>query len=587
MEKGEGNVMTDETIASDIRAYASDLASEYAERDELLRHMEDIYLLKWGEQSKLEQQFAHMYITKSPSGRNAIKAALRLMTATYPKINVPPGMHEDIGQDMADEIEKACSMMLRASDRIVGQPLHMDACLSGLLYDEIHISVNSTSDLVEYARGGSKAQQVRAQRAAAATPFLFRVHNPIGCYADYDHLGLRAWARRVTMSRQEIIETYGSAAGQIIESHGKSMRGGPLDTYDVWTYYDTEWYACWIDGSDEMIHMDRHELPTIPVVVQRVEGSHLFSSVSDRSEPFLFGLWTSGLWNRQNLMLSAQYTNAATALWPQLVYVGPEGTEPYIDLSNPMGIVRVPPGAALDTFKKNLIDPALTQMWALAERLGEESTIYKQVAGGGLGQGETFSAISLLNQAGRLPLISIQRKAGWAMGDMFRVAFAIMRDGGGRYAARADGKYLEIRASDIPEDLEVEVSLDAQLPQDKLQLANIFNMLEGKLPQEWLIENVLGINQPQEIVRQVMTEQATKMQFQMYLQRMAQQAMARDQAQAQMAEQMQMQSPPMAPQANPMMGGLPREMLMGGAQGPRRPPGEEGGGMYESEFAGV
>lgn len=565
-------------IATDIQAYALDLAQQYSERDDLLENMEHIYLLKWDEEDKLRKQFAHMYITKSPGGRNAIKAALRLMTATYPTVNVPRELHEEIGRDIADNIERMASMMLRASDRIIGQPLHMDVCLSGLLYDEIHISVNPTADIVEYVKGGSKAQIARAERAAQMTPFLFKAHNPIGCYADFDYLGLRAWARKAAMKRGEILDTYGQAAAKVL---GETTRHSGFDIYDVWTYYDTEWYACWIDGVSEMIHCEQHGLPMIPIVVHRVEGNRMFSDISDQSEPFLFTLYESGLWNRQNLALSAMYTNAATALWPQLVYTGPEGTEPYIDLSNPMGIVSIPPGATLDTFRKNLIDPALPQMWALAERLGEESTIYKQVAGGGLGQGETYSAISLLNQAGRLPLVSIQRKAGWAMGDAFKIAFAIMRDGGGRYETHGEQGYTMVKAADIPERLEIEVALDAQLPQDKLQMANIFNILQGKLPQEWLMEHVLNIGQPQEVTRQLMTEQATQVQFQMYLQRMMQQA----QVQQQQAQMMQQQAAQMG--TNPMQGGIPPEMQAGGMQGPRVPMTEEGGGLYESELAGL
>lgn len=566
-------------VFTDIQAYAQDLAQEHGERDTLLREMEKIYLLEWGEQKKLEQQFAHMYITKSPAARNAIKTAVRLMTASYPNFNVPRELQDDIGADVADGIEKMAAVMVRASDRILGQPLHFDATTSGLLYDEIHISVNNTADLLEYANGGSKAQIARVKRIADMTPFLFKVHNPIGCYPDFDYMGLRAWARKVSMNKGEILDRFGAAGQQALSD---AVNKGALDTYDVWTYWDVEYYACWLDGSSTPIHFEPHGLPIIPVSVHYVEGSRLFSDLSDQREPFLYTLWASGLWNRQNLLLSAMYTTGGMALWPQLVYSGPEGTEPQIDLSNPFGYITVPPGTSLDTWRKNLIDPALPQLWQLSEQLGTESTIYKQVAGGGLGAGDTFSAISLLNQSGRLPLVSVQRKAGWAIGDALKIAFAIMREEGGKWHGKNTGVYAEVKAAEIPETLEIEVTLDASLPQDKLQQANIFNILQGKLPQEWLMENILNVRQPGELTKQLMAEQATAMEFQAYLQ----QKMAEKQAQAQamQAQMQQLQSGPTETMSNPMQGGLPPEMMAGGTQGPRGATGTPEEGMYASEL---
>lgn len=340
-------------LFTDIQTYAQDLAQDHSERDTLLREMEKIYLLEWSEQKKLEQQFAHMYITKSPAARNAIKTAVRLMTASYPNYNVPKELQDDIGADVGDAIEKMCGVMMRASDRVLGQPLHLDACTSGLLYDEIHISVNSTAELVEYAKGGSKAQVARVQRIADATPFLFKVHNPVGCYADHDYMGLRAWARKVSVSKGEILDRYGKDGQRALDARSSKSA---LDEYDLWTYWDLEHYACWLDGSSEAIHFEPHGLSVIPVSVHSVEGSRLFADLKDQREPFLYTLFESGLWNLQNLLLSAMYTSGGAALWPQLVYSGPEGTEPQIDLRNPFGVIVIPQGTSLDTWRKNIIE---------------------------------------------------------------------------------------------------------------------------------------------------------------------------------------------------------------------------------------
>ena len=584
------------SVFSDINAYAQDLAQMYGERDTLLQEMEKIYHLEWAEAEKLKEQFAFMYITISPGARNAIKTAIRLMTASYPRYNVPKELQREIGMDVGDKIEKMCAVMMRSSDRITGQPLHMDATLSGLLYDEIHISINPTWEIAEYAKGGSKAQQQRTKRIADATPFLFQVHSPIGCYPDWDYLGLRAWARKVTMKRGEILDTYGAEGERALGA----KKGSGFDDVELWTYWDLENRACWIDGSADPIYLEPHDLPVIPIAVHKVEGSRLFADIIDQTEPFLFTLYESGLWNRQNLMLSTMYTNAASRLWGSLVYTGPAGTEPQVDYRNPMGIISVEPGTTLDTFRQNLIDPGLTQMWAMSEQLGTESTIYKQVAGQSLGPNATYSETALLSQSGRLPLVAIQRKSGWAIGDALKVAFAIMRDTGGKYKGREGTTYAELKASDVPESLEIEVTLETALPQDKMQQANQFNILYGKLSDEWLMEHILDISNPTDMQKQIMTEQATKLQFQLYLQKFEQRA----QQMAQMEQAAMMQSmqgaapvpglpggaqgmpqglPPNETMSNPMMGGVPPEVMQGGGQGPLPPNYEEG--MNESNLA--
>jgi hypothetical protein len=578
----------------DITEYCNSLRDLYAERDALLDEMDRMYLLDWADKVELTRKFDFMRIVLSPVPRNKIKAALRLLTATDPIISIPKELQQSSGQDVGDKLESMAQVMLRASDRIRGNPCHLDACLSALLYDEIHILINDTSTLAKHARAGGTRKQ--AERVARLTPYLFEVQNPKGCYAEYSNLGLRAWARCSKMTHGNIVDTYGSKGEAALDSATDSR--SRFDEYYVWTYYDLDQYCVYVENCSEPIYLEDHGLPFIPVVTHRVEGSRLFSDVSDQSEPFLMSMYKSGLWNTQNIALSAMATSTAVGLWPTAHYEGPAGTEPELDLSQPFGVIRTDPGTKLEQWSKNLIDPALPQLWQTISSLAESATLYEQVAGQPLGTNSTYSETALLNQAGRLPLTASQRKAGWALGDALRMAFLWMRESKGKYKASDSRKQAEIAAADIPETLEVEVSLDLALPQDRLQMSNIFNTLKGVLPTDWLIENVLNERQPDQLIERAMGEQAFQSLWQAYVQQQVTNVMMQQQQQMQ-AQQMQAapqqgqggMTPELLMQAqqqqgtNPMEGGLPPEMMAGGMQGPGEmraeqqmmPPGMGGG----------
>lgn len=573
------------TSLPDLQAYCEELRSKYGERDAILDDMQRMYTLDWAGKDEMKKKFMSMKIVISPEPRNALKAALRLMTAADPIISIPTDRN-DAPSGSTDRLERMANIMLRASDRIRGNPCSQDVVLSALLYDEIHVLVSSTKDLAALAQG--KANKARAERISRLTPYLFSVQDPHGCYAEHDELGLRAWARRAQMTREAVVGLYG-AAGEAAVGSMKAAKTKQEMVY-VWTYYDLEDYGCWVEGGSTPIELKAHGLPVIPVAAHRVEGSRLFSDISDQSEPFLLTLSRSGLWEQQNTLLSAMYTSASLGLWPMMHYEGPDGTEPEVNTTTPLGFIHTLPGTKLEPWQKSLVDPQFVALWQQAQSLSEQSTIFKTVAGQPLGSGATFSETSLLNQAGRLPLIGTQRKAGWALGDALRIAFMLMRDSGGSYAAQYKDDSAKVSRADIPETLEVECSVEMSLPQDKLQASNIVNTLRGILPQRWLIENILNERQPDALMEEALTEQAALAMFQSRLQAKLQAEQMQQQQMAQMAQaaqQQQMQAPPQQaapmPQpggGNPMMGGLPPEMMMGGDQGPMGATGTPQEGQY-------
>jgi len=208
-------------------------------------------------------------------------------------------------------------------------------------------------------------------------------------------------------------------------------------------------------------------------------------------------------------------------------------------------------GAGRMEILKHEMDPAFETGLNIAERKGQESTLYSQTLGGPLPTGTAFSTYSLLTQTGRLPLETIRRMTGEALADTLRIAFRWMKHDSGKYSARSykKGKFAELDAKEIPEYFEIGVSLDIALPQDAVQQSNIVNMLWDKVPGQVLFEKILKLGQWETLNEQLMSEQMERAMFQVKVQQEVQRAM----------------QPPMPPQGPPQQGG---EMGMGGLPEP-------------------
>jgi len=160
-------------------------------------------------------------------------------------------------------------------------------------------------------------------------------------------------------------------------------------------------------------------------------------------------------------------------------------------------------------------------------------------------------------------LIATQRAGGWGIGTGFEKMFTMMRDKKKKRTALSGSTLLDIEYSELKDDLIIDVKLDADLPQDKLQQANIAGMLKqyGLASDAWIRENVLNVGQSKDMTKEVIEEnyvnkmmeehftgtmrQEITQQVQQQLMQQMQQQQEQQMQQAQMQEQqMQMQQQP-------------------------------------------
>jgi hypothetical protein len=549
----------DKHVIDEIKAKALDLKTAYTERDAQYEMYDEMFFMTWSTRNATELA-GKARIIQSPDARNAVMGAVRLMIATDPLFNVA----DEVEGVNRDKIERWATGMWDACGRIYGEPIHYGLITSGMLYDEMHAAITPTLEMVEYARRKLDeckderqkkylaAQLDQAEDVAERTPFLIEAWNPRSAYTEFGRLGnIVSYYKEEEMPVAEIRARY----GYVDES--KLPKAG---TVVLCVYYDEVYTAAWVrNGCDLM--MEEHGYGFVPVYVQVLNGTRLFAKPEKSRQPLLYGQMKSGLWDSESLALTTMYSNVlAMAGQNKYVYIpAVQGSDVEIDYR--ADVTRLNPGDQLVPLDfRNLIPPALAEMYQLAVSKGQESTIYQQALGGMSERNTTYSEAALYAQAGRLPLVGPQRRGGWGIGGVIELAMRMARNNP-EYLKRSN-----IKATDIPRGLHIDAKLEVKLPQEKLAQANIGAILMNNgVSFDFVAQNVLGINRPEEETRKKWNEQAAQIMYQQQVQALMQQAQAKAQ-QAQIAQQQQAQPQPQAgpgqpqpgqrpPQGNPMQAG--------------------------------
>lgn len=537
---------------TEIKSIGDDLRGIYTNRDTMFKEIEQMYLLQT---SDLPGD-PWIKETIDPDPRNKLNGAIRLLTATMPKWEVPYDSNSPDGKELSSAIESIASNIWNMASRVAQRRLTEEVVKSALLYGEIHTATWTMDDMLKTAG----ANRARIERAKAMTPLMFQVYNPRTGYPLFDSLGLQAYYREIDIKAGEVIGTYGKDAEALLVGKKAS------DLVTLYEYWDDVTHAVWLDEG-EIVTPQPHNLPSIPISARIAEGSELFlNSDQQTRQPFLYGLWKSNLWHRQNLYLTVVASLAfAIGANPLLVLnqATPED-DVRIDATAPLNRILVPPGASLSTLAKSVIDPSLTQMSSEIARKVEDSTIYGQTLGQPLGGNAPYSMVQLLHQAGRLPLVPFQIAAGEVIADSMRTGLMTLKQAGGDFERVVGGQRVKLKYKDLPDDLDISCKLDVHLPQDMRQNAAVAAQVVGSglASKRWARENTLDIGQSDEMTYEVLKEQLTDVMVQQQVQQMIQQQ------QMQMQGQMQQQQGP-PPE---MQGGqMPQDMGQGMGQ-PALPP---------------
>lgn len=532
-----------------IKTHAQELEAADGTRNTLFDAMDDMYLMTATDLPTAEW----IKETISPDARNAEDGAFRLMASTDPVWKVPRETNDPGLRKMTDKLERAARSMWDQAGKVALRPRHYDIIRSAIHYGEIHVAVESLKARVETLKPGSGGRK-KAEAAQRRTPVLFEVINPRDGHPQWGDMGLIAYYSKRLLTVADIRARFGDD-----KQAGKKTTDQVI-THDYWSL---DWHIIWADGEKDPYVAEPNEDGIIPIVAVICEGGFLFNQPDqDTRQPFLYTLYKSNVWNRQNLFLTVMNSLVFTlGSKPLLVYeTTSEDGMLHVDRREPGGVVVVHQGEKLYALMEKVLDPTLIQQKQIMDQLAEQSTIYKTALGQSLGANAPFSMVSLLSQQGRLPLMMYQRMASWAIAEAMRLAFAITkRDGGGIKTSGKTGLQ-EIKASDIPEEFDIEAQLEVSMPQDDRMNATVASqgLQAGLWSKRYARETFVGIGQSSDMEEEIWEERFADMQAQLQLQQQQQQAM--------MALQQQMQAQQMPPGGAPGQG-MPPGMDQAGPQG--------------------
>lgn len=495
----------DREVFQAIKQHAQDLKSVHGERDREFDEYEKMYLMDFqAENSRFSGQDI-MKLTPSPNARNKVLNACRLMMSQEPVFDINAF---GIDQGKIETIEKSVSRWWDQAGRAARRPLHYDMILSAMLYDEMHTAITIMEDYKAYNKNDK-----RAERISKITPVLFQSWNPREGYPEFDELGLCSYYRETQVRWSYVAQKY----KDVLEKNYGYVNRKPTDNVQLKIFYDLTHYAIWINDSDPLV-CEEHGLPCIPIDVTLINGSSFFEKEKDRRQPLLFSVMRSHLWERESLLYTVLYSLLFTlGVTPTFVYKTDTEDDLALQSEGAISYFKLRKGDTLDALNsKGILPPEVQQLSEMTGELIDESTIYSTAFGEKNMSSQTFSETSLLQQAARLPLIGPQRLGGFGISSTIEMALMMMKE----RKINFDKNGYTIKASEIPDDIEVKAKLDVILPQEKLQMVNVgLQMQKLGMPDEYIQSNLLGITNTQEIKKQFVQQQAETAMVQYKLQK--------------------------------------------------------------------
>lgn len=549
----------DQGIFDDAVDRCDGLRSDRQAYNSLCDKLEKIYLLDWDEKGSITKANRNAKITISPNPRNKVLGANRLLSTTEPQFSVQRDANNSDAQEQAEKLEQAANKLWTINSRLHQYPLHNEAALSLLLFGEAQIMISDTASILEHAKkGDNKASQIRAQELADTTPYLFDVVDPRTGYPEIDGHGMSAYHQQVDVTGGYILDTFGDAAGDIVQANQRK------DTFKLDTYFDHAYRIHWIDGHSKPIYFEEHGLGFIPAVVQTGEGGRLFDEPENQRQGILWGVQKTDLWKRENLYLTLVSTIQFAMTSALFYFKSQNGRSLTIDYDGILGgVVNLMAGEEFGSIAKQLIDPGLTQLFHEVRGLIDESTIYGQTLGQPIGgSNDNYSLTALLHQAGRLPLAVPQLTLGWLVAGAVKKALRWIRVDKRKAKVGNDMDYIEITPAEIPGAFDLNCNMEISLPQDKISAAKVAATLRSEdnplVSDEFILEDILGVQQPKAMAKTVRDELASKWLFRDYILGLQLAAKQKEQALTQPAQApMQAQGMPMAPANMTQPGAMP------------------------------
>jgi hypothetical protein len=576
-----------------VRDLAKQMIEADGPRNALFAQYKAAYEMDWS----LESPAEYVKPTISPDAHNAVRGTVNILTTTAPVITVPHAANDRRAEALADRVQKTLTLILRRASRASDEAVEVSAVRTATRDAFIAFKVTRTADLAEAdgltkedRKAGKKSkalsdeQRKRYKELAEQVPFLVKTLEPAAVHIQRSICGLERVVDVQKYTIAQVKQEWTVPEGMFTET----------DDYkevEVVSYWDREVTCVWVDSYNvPLLDVTAHRMPFLPYVIRSA------------GESMLYGVVKSKAWEYQNLILTMMATGVFTLGNPVWVVESSKSEDLLtMDFSAPGNKLPLLPGEKIYPLMKDLIGKDMSQLYSVVSTMVEDTTVSKYVFGAAPQSTLAFASLNLMVQGGRIPLAPIQAATALALSELCELVCKWIKHAKKGIKLYVDGELLELGPSDIDLDkLSINVQLQPDLPQDRLQVANTVNMLRsGDKPlisAETGRDMLPGVNAKDE-EQKLIREQIMALMAQLELAHIQQerQAALQPPPQQQPAPPQQLQLPPGMPAEMqgappemgapaPDMGGLPptlatgqppEEQLQAAMRGGGPPPGSE------------
>lgn len=475
-------------------------------------------------------------VDSAPS--DSMKTAITTFSGDIPDPSMQPMSPHPRDKERADFNERNLRWQYHLANNRSETDITMDGMESSLRYSKMCIQIihlPTHFKAIGKAIGKMEDKELRGQMLDANERrmkmalrngnYLILVRNPKNVHHRYSEIGLECVLLEQKMTADEIISTWGDLAKQHIDTSSTDWAEATYIYYDYVSYYQRAVAIApehgGVMGATFILNED-NKVGFISWAI-RGGGSGIVADPKLRYQPFLNNVYTSGSWERMNILYTITMTEAlAYRFFPRYKDKTADGHGVGVDYKDKA--VHLMGNEDFDALEPARLDAAVMEMADRARAAVDAQTGIRALMNPDFPAGTAFATINALLKTALNGLMPWRRLAEKCFADMYRVMLYWVEFTGEPLLARGlgendYGEQYAIRYSLVnpaerdfdPNYLYLDVDLTPDLPVDKVEQANVgailYNQLEFPLEE---VYNELGIEDPQRLVRARMFEEALK-----------------------------------------------------------------------------
>jgi hypothetical protein len=584
---------------------AEGLIETYKPRNDLFAAVDDMFYFRWNFPAGMPEWVMK---TISTAPHDAVMTTVRTFATVEPYHKVLPMLPNEANRQRANEVETALAYNMRRAGRRNDAKLEWDIMWSATQYAEVAAQVIYLPYQIKVLKAlandaNSKKIAAKARRAEAAKrfgDFAYIVHNPGSVYPEWSEYGPEGVLTIRVQTVDEFRNTWGDLSKKVVTD--TDYDEGKVSYVTSFDYENYEKRCAWgvlSDTSDiavrgpgvKMLEKD-NKLGFIPYAIRRW-GNSLSTNTDERVMPLLQSIYLSGKWDMLNVFESLDASLAIKrAAEPEYAGEFPSGQSPTVDNTEPVGYIDLPAGTRnFNKLPAQSVDQRLTMQKAQFTSDIWQGAVAKVLQSLEFPSGTAYSSVNQILSVATGSLSPYKILGENSLSEIDHQMLCWVKYFGAEYDKSATlygyysdktnaGKSVSLPYDTLnPDELDIEVTLTADIPVDKLQQINGAVLLKQnfRVPEDELLEG-LGLGNPADLAKRRDLEDYKAAYIQADLQRIAM-APQLEAQQQQMAQQAEMQQAQQSQAMEQEMMAREQEAALAGAEQNASPGNENLGGM--------